>query len=232
MASRMTVSPVRRAETMVGDTHLMAGLLGERDELLRLVEAEFPDHRISVQGNRISVEGPQPEPLAHLFDELVLVLRGGRTLDPATVRHTIDMVAEDLRPSEVLNAEVVRAARGRSVRPNTAGQKRYTDAIAGHTISFGIGPAGTGKSYLAVALAVQALQSHQVNRIILTRPAVEAGERLGFLPGDLMAKVDPYLRPLYDALYDLLDYDKVTRLLERSAIEVAPIAFMRGRTLN
>jgi phosphate starvation-inducible PhoH-like protein len=135
-------------------------------------------------------------------------------------------------PAEVLTTEVLRSARGRTVRPKTAGQKRYTDAIAANTVTFGIGPAGTGKSYLAVALGVQALQAHQVERIILTRPAVEAGERLGFLPGDIMAKVDPYLRPLYDALYDLVGPDGAQRLLERGTIEVAPLAFMRGRTLN
>jgi phosphate starvation-inducible PhoH-like protein len=132
----------------------------------------------------------------------------------------------------VTSAEVVRGVRGNSVRPKTAGQRRYVDAIAANTITFGIGPAGTGKSYLAVAQAVQALQSKQVSRIILARPAVEAGERLGFLPGDLMAKVDPYLRPLYDALYDMLEPEGTQRLLERGAIEVAPLAFMRGRTLN
>ncbi len=145
---------------------------------------------------------------------------------------TIDMVRDDVRPSEIMRAEVVRAAGGKTVRPNTAGQKRYIDAIAQNIITFGIGPAGTGKSYLAVALAVQALQARQVARIILTRPAVEAGERLGFLPGDLMAKVDPYLRPLYDALYDMLEPEGAQRLLERGTIEVAPLAFMRGRTLN
>jgi phosphate starvation-inducible PhoH-like protein len=142
------------------------------------------------------------------------------------------MVRDDIRPSEVLRSEVVRAAGGKTVRPNTAGQKRYTDAISQNIITFGIGPAGTGKSYLAVAQAVHALQSRQVTRIILTRPAVEAGERLGFLPGDLMAKVDPYLRPLYDALYDLLEPEGAQRLLDRGTIEVAPLAFMRGRTLN
>jgi phosphate starvation-inducible PhoH-like protein len=142
------------------------------------------------------------------------------------------MVREDIRPSEVLSSEVVRAAGGKTVRPNTAGQKRYTDAISQNIITFGIGPAGTGKSYLAVAQAVNALQTRQVVRIILTRPAVEAGERLGFLPGDLMAKVDPYLRPLYDALYDLLEPEGAQRLLDRGTIEVAPLAFMRGRTLN
>ena len=221
-----------RAETLVPNTHLMASLLGPHDELLRLVERSFPDDRIAVQGNRIAVEGPDADALSRLFQELVLVLESGQALDAATVGRTIDMVRENVRPSEVLNAEVVRAARGRTVRPYTAGQKRYTDAIGAHTVTFGIGPAGTGKSYLAVALAVQALQSRQVTRIILTRPAVEAGERLGFLPGDLMAKVDPYLRPLYDALYDLLEPEGAQRLLDRGTIEVAPLAFMRGRTLN
>ena len=142
------------------------------------------------------------------------------------------MVKEDVSPTSVLTTEVLRSARGRSVRPKTAGQKRYTDAIGANVVTFGIGPAGTGKSYLAVALAVQALQAREVDRIILTRPAVEAGERLGFLPGDIMAKVDPYLRPLYDALYDMLDPEKVDRYLEKNVIEIAPIAFMRGRTLN
>jgi phosphate starvation-inducible PhoH-like protein len=221
-----------RAETLVPHNHLMAGLLGTRDELLRLVEAAFPETRIVVQGNRITAEGPDAERVARLFEDLVLVLESGQSLDPVTLARTIDMVREDLRPSDVLNAEVLRAAKGRRVRPNTAGQKRYTDAIATNTITFGIGPAGTGKSYLAVAAAVQALQTRQVNRIILTRPAVEAGERLGFLPGDLMAKVDPYLRPLYDALYDLLEPEGAQRLLDRGTIEVAPLAFMRGRTLN
>ena len=140
------------------------------------------------------------------------------------------MVESDLRPSDVLLTEVVRGRK--SVRPKTAGQKRYVDAVRDHTVTFAIGPAGTGKSYLAVALAVQALQAKAVNRIILTRPAVEAGERLGFLPGDMLAKVDPYLRPLYDALYDMLDPETVARLMDRGVIEVAPLAYMRGRTLN
>jgi len=221
-----------RVETMVPNTHLMASLLGPHDELLRLVERAFPEDTIAVQGNRIAVEGPEAEQLSRLFDELVLVLESGQGLDAAKVRRTIDMVLEDVRPSEVLNSEVVRAARGRSVRPYTAGQKRYTDAIAANTVTFAIGPAGTGKSYLAVALAVQALQTRAVSRIILTRPAVEAGERLGFLPGDLMAKVDPYLRPLYDALTDMVEPEGMARLLERGLVEVAPLAFMRGRTLN
>ena len=226
------VPTTSRRETLVPNTHLMASLLGPHDELLRLVERAFTEDRIAVQGNRIAVDGPDAEKLSRLFEELVLVLESGQALDAAKVRRTIDMVRDDVRPSEVLNAEVVRGARGRSIRPYTAGQKRYTDAIGASTVTFGLGPAGTGKSYLAVALAVQALQTRAVNRIILTRPAVEAGERLGFLPGDLMAKVDPYLRPLYDALYDLLEPDGAQRLLDRGTIEVAPLAFMRGRTLN
>ena len=138
----------------------------------------------------------------------------------------------DERPTEVLTHEVLRGAKGRQVRPKTAGQKRYVEAIRENIITFGIGPAGTGKSWLAVAMAVQALQARQVQRIILTRPAVEAGERLGFLPGDMMAKIDPYLRPLYDALYDMVDPEGAKALLERGTVEVAPLAFMRGRTLN
>jgi phosphate starvation-inducible PhoH-like protein len=222
----------RSAETVVPHNHLMAGLLGHRDELLRIIEAAFPDTQIAVQGNRITTTGPDAVRVARLFDELVIVLQSGQGLDGPQVSRTIDMVREDLSPSEVMNAEVLRGSRGRTVRPRSAGQKQYTDAIAENIVTFGIGPAGTGKSYLAVALAVQALQSRQVSRIILTRPAVEAGERLGFLPGDLMAKVDPYLRPLYDALFDLLDPEGAQRLLDRGTVEVAPLAFMRGRTLN
>ncbi len=178
----------------------MAGLLGTRDEHLRQIEEAFPDEQIVVQGNRISAEGPAAEVVVRLFDELIFMLQAGKNLDSSMLARTIDMVREDIRPSEVLRSEVVRGAGGKTVRPNTAGQKRYVDAISQNIITFGIGPAGTGKSYLAVAQAVHSLQSRQVSRIILTRPAVEAGERLGFLPGDLMAKVDPYLRPLYDAL--------------------------------
>ena len=212
--------------------HLMAGLLGHRDELLRLIEDAFAGTAIHVRGNEITVTGADVERAARLFDELRLLLEQGHALDQANVARTIDMVKADERPSEVLTAEVLKSARGRSVRPKTSGQKRYTDAIRDNVITFGIGPAGTGKSYLAVALAVQALQAKQVERIILTRPAVEAGERLGFLPGDMMAKIDPYLRPLYDALFDMLGTEAVGRLIERGAIEIAPLAFMRGRTLN
>jgi phosphate starvation-inducible PhoH-like protein len=225
------VSP-SQAKILVPGNHLMAALLGPRDELLRLVQAAFAGASIVVRGNEISIEGNDAVRIGRLFEEMVLLLEAGESLDAVQVGRTIDMVKEDVSPSEVLTSEVLRSARGRPVRPKTAGQKRYTDAIAANIVTFGIGPAGTGKSYLAVALAVQALQEHRVSRIILTRPAVEAGERLGFLPGDLMAKVDPYLRPLYDALYDLVDTDGAQRLLDRGTVEVAPLAFMRGRTLN
>ncbi|HVB18661.1 MAG TPA: PhoH family protein [Acidimicrobiales bacterium] len=220
------------ATTFVANTHLMSGLLGARDEHLRVIERAFPDTKIRVQGNRISVEGANAARVLRLFDELVLVLEGGQNLDTTKIARTIDMVADDLRPSEVLKHEVVRGAKGKAIRPTTAGQKRYTDAIDTSIVTFGIGPAGTGKSYLAVAQAVQALHRRQVQRIVLTRPAVEAGENLGFLPGDLMAKVDPYLRPLYDALYDMVGPEGAQRLIANGTIEVAPLAFMRGRTLN
>jgi phosphate starvation-inducible PhoH-like protein len=211
---------------------LMVGLLGQRDELLRLVEAAFPDAMVHVRGNEISVAGEGADLAGRTFEELVRLLEAGQRLDVAAVGRTIEMVKEDENPSEVLTAEVLRAPGGRVVRPKSSGQKRYVDAIRDNVVTFGIGPAGTGKSWLAVACAVQALNSKQVDRIILTRPAVEAGERLGFLPGDLMAKVDPYLRPLYDALHDMVGTETAAKLLERGAVEVAPLAFMRGRTLN
>ncbi|HZN13762.1 MAG TPA: PhoH family protein [Acidimicrobiales bacterium] len=218
-----------QVKILVPGNHLMVGLLGQRDELLRLIETAFGGARIFVRGNEITIDGEDAERVGKLFEEMVLLLEHGHALDLVNVGRTIDMVKADERPSEVLTAEVLRSSRGRSVRPKSAGQKRYVDAIAKNVITFGIGPAGTGKSYLAVALAVQALQAKEVARIILTRPAVEAGERLGFLPGDLMAKIDPYLRPLYDALHDMLEAEGMQRLMERGTIEVAPLAFMRGR---
>jgi len=221
-----------QVKMMVPGNHLMAGLLGERDELLRLIEGAFADTVVHVRGNEISLDGPEASDVGRLFEELVLLLQQGQALEPSLVRRTIDMVKADERPSEVLSKEVFRSTRGRSVRPKTSGQKQYVDAIKDNVITFGVGPAGTGKSWLAVAMAVQSLQAKEVERIVLTRPAVEAGERLGFLPGDLMAKVDPYLRPLYDALHDMVDAEGAARLLERGTVEVAPLAFMRGRTLN
>jgi phosphate starvation-inducible PhoH-like protein len=231
LESRTPVSPTQ-VKILVPGNHLMVSLLGQRDELLRLIEEAFGGTRIVVRGNEISIEGEEAERVGRLFDELVQLLESGQRFDAFDVGRTIAMVKDDVSPSEVMTTEVLRSARGRSVRPKTAGQKRYTEAIGSNVVTFGIGPAGTGKSYLAVALAVQSLQAREVDRIILTRPAVEAGERLGFLPGDIMAKVDPYLRPLYDALYDLLGPEGAQKLLERGTIEVAPLAFMRGRTLN
>ena len=209
----------------------MVGLLGHRDELLRMIEAAFPVE-ILVRGNEITITGEptDAERVGRLFEELVVLLEQGHVLDADGLGRSIEMLKADQRPTEVLTTEVVRGRK--SIRPKTAGQKKYVDAVRDHTVAFAIGPAGTGKSYLAVALAVQALQAKTVNRIILTRPAVEAGERLGFLPGDMLAKVDPYLRPLYDALHDMLEPEVVARLMERGTIEVAPLAYMRGRTLN
>jgi len=216
---------------LVPGNDLMVGLLGQRDELLRIVESAFPVS-ILVRGNEITVTGgeEQAERVGRLFEELVVLLQQGHQLDAEGLGRSIAMFKADQRPSEVLSTEVIRGRK--PVRAKTGGQKRYIDAVRDNTLTFAIGPAGTGKSYLAVAFAVQALQAKEVNRIILTRPAVEAGERLGFLPGDMLAKVDPYLRPLYDALYDMLDPEVVSRLMERGTIEVAPLAYMRGRTLN
>ena len=210
----------------------MPGLLGERDENLRLIEAAFPGTSIHVRGNEIAVDGESASEVGQVFQELLSLLEQGHPLDAGSVPAAIDMVRADERPSQIFTQEILRSGHGKSIRPKSAGQKRYVDSIAENVITFGIGPAGTGKSWLAVAMAVRALQAKEIDRIILTRPAVEAGENLGFLPGDVMAKVDPYLRPLYDALYDMLDVEAVERLIERGIVEIAPLAFMRGRTLN
>jgi phosphate starvation-inducible PhoH-like protein len=212
----------------------MVGLLGSADELLRLVEAEV-DADIHVRGNEIAVTG-QPADNAfavRVFDELIALLGTGQGLRPDSVRRVIAMLRSggSERPADVLSLDII-SRRGRTIRPKTLNQKRYVDAIDSHTIVFGIGPAGTGKTYLAMAKAVQALQTKQANRIILTRPAVEAGERLGYLPGTLSEKIDPYLRPLYDALHDMVDPESIPRLMAAGTIEVAPLAYMRGRTLN
>ena len=225
-------NPVEQAVVHVSANNLMALLLGERDQWLDAVGAQFGDTTMVARGNEIRLSGPHAGSAARVFDELIMFVEGGQRLDGDLVHRTIDMVRADELPSKVLGTEVVRLARGGSVRPKTAGQRRYIDAIADNIITFGIGPAGTGKSWLAVAMAVQALQRKQIERIVLTRPAVEAGERLGFLPGDLMAKVDPYLRPLYDAFYDMVGAEGAAKMLERGVVEVAPLAFMRGRTLN
>jgi phosphate starvation-inducible protein PhoH and related proteins len=213
----------------------MVTLLGPRDELLRTMERKFPKLQIHVRGNEFHLTGPPAEvALAErLIDELLLVIDGGQPLNRDAVERSISMLREQTseRPADVLTMNIV-SNRGRTIRPKTLNQKHYVDAIDKHTIVFGIGPAGTGKTYLAMAKAVAALQAKQVNRIILTRPAVEAGERLGFLPGTLTDKIDPYLRPLYDALHDMVDPESIPRLMAAGTIEVAPLAFMRGRSLN
>jgi phosphate starvation-inducible PhoH-like protein len=227
------MTPTTAAHTVVvPGSHLMPALCGPRDLFLRQIEKAFPGTDIAVRGNEVHVEGDDADVAVRLIEELVLLIQRGQHLDESSLARSIDMVRQHERPSTVLTDDILRGAKGRSIRPKTAGQKRYIDAIRTNVITFGLGPAGTGKSWLAVAMAVQALQSKQVQRIILTRPAVEAGERLGFLPGDLMAKIDPYLRPLYDALYDMVDLEGAQKLLERQMVEVAPLAFMRGRTLN
>lgn len=222
-------------KVLVPGEHAMVSLLGTRDELLRLVETAF-HATIHVRGNEISIaaeDADETERVAHLFEELVLLLDRGQHLDQAMVRQTIRMIRadEDERPSDVLSEALI-THRGRTIRPKTLGQKRYLDAIKASTVTFGIGPAGTGKTYLAMGAAVQALRSKQVNRLILTRPAVEAGERLGFLPGTLHEKIDPYLKPLWDALHDMMEAEELIAHVDRGTIEVAPLAYMRGRTLN
>ncbi|RFS85599.1 PhoH family protein [Actinomadura spongiicola] len=221
---------------VVPDDHSMVSLLGSRDELLHAIERAFADGiDIHVRGNEITVTGPETETdlVSRLFTEMFELLKGGTQLTPDAVERSLAMLRGESgeRPAEVLTLDVL-SSRGRTIRPKTLNQRRYVDAIDKHTIVFGIGPAGTGKTYLAMAKAVRALQDKQVNRIILTRPAVEAGERLGFLPGTLYEKIDPYLRPLYDALHDMVDPDSIPRLMAAGTIEVAPLAYMRGRTLN
>jgi len=213
----------------------MVALIGPHDDNLRAVEAAFPSVNITVRGNEITLRGPHIDCLAleNLFGELMVVIRSGNVLTVDAVARSIAMLESKPvdHPAEVLSLNIV-SNRGRSIRPKTANQKRYVDAIEDHTITFGIGPAGTGKTYLAMAKAVSALQAKKVNRIILTRPAVEAGEHLGFLPGTLNEKIDPYLRPLFDALHDMIDIETIPRMMQSGIIEVAPLAYMRGRTLN
>jgi len=217
---------------LVPGNHSMVSLLGTRDELLKLIEAAF-ESTVFVRGNEITITGEQAdaERVARLFEELITLLERGDALTADTVGRSIDIIRGDggARPSVVFGDSVL-TSRGRSIKPKTVGQKKYVDAIRKHTVVFGIGPAGTGKTYLAMAVAVQALMAKQVNRLILTRPAVEAGEKLGFLPGTLSEKIDPYLRPLYDALYEMIDAEQIGRMMERGTIEVAPLAFMRGRS--
>ena len=213
----------------------MVAVVGPHDDNLRVIEAAFPSVNITVRGNEITLRGPHIDcaKLENLFNELMVVIRSGNILNVDAVNRAIEMLEHEPvdHPAEVMSLNIV-SNRGRTIRPKTANQKRYVDAIEDHTITFGIGPAGTGKTYLAMAMAVAALQAKKINRIILTRPAVEAGEHLGFLPGTLSEKIDPYLRPLFDALHDMIDIDSIPRLMQSGIIEVAPLAYMRGRTLN
>src|SRR5216683_284891 len=219
---------------VIPEPHSMVSLLGSRDELLTVIEDEF-DADIHVRGNEITVTGSASEAavVGELFEELTTLIASGTEVTTEVVERSVAMLRRKsgARPADVLTLDIL-STRGRTIRPKTLNQKRYVDAIDKHTIVFSIGPAGTGRTYLAMAKAVKALQAKEDNRIILTRPAVEAGERLGFLPGTLYEKIDPYLRPLYDALHDMVDPDSIPRLLAAGTIEIAPLAYMRGRSLN
>jgi phosphate starvation-inducible PhoH-like protein len=221
--------------TLLVDGVAMVRLLGPQDRLLTTIEREHPGVSVHVRGNEITISGEaaQARLAKRLVEELITMVREGHDPGPAEVSTSARILGKDdqASPSDLLGQSIL-TTRGRSIRPKTVGQKEYVDAIDQNTIVFGIGPAGTGKTYLARAKAVQALQRKEVNRIILTRPAVEAGERLGFLPGTLTDKIDPYLRPLYDALNEMMDPEVVPKLLAAGTIEVAPLAYMRGRTLN
>jgi len=216
------------------DSAYVSSVLGSADDNLRVLNNRL-DADLFARGNVVTVTGPDYEVAraAKILDELEAIARRGHAVSTDTVKHTMDMVAVEAPQSvsAVLAADIVKR-RGKAIRPKTVGQSEYVQAIDDNTVVFGIGPAGSGKTYLAVAKAVQALQTKQVSRIILTRPAVEAGEKLGFLPGTLNDKIDPYLRPLYDALRDMLDPEMIPKLMEAGIIEVAPLAYMRGRTLN
>jgi phosphate starvation-inducible PhoH-like protein len=213
----------------------MLSLVGSQDEILRAIETAVPTCDILVRGNEISIDGPVDDValLDQLFAELQIIVRTGALINVEAAERSLHMLRNEasVSPAGVLTADIL-SNRGRTIRAKTLNQKKYVDAIDNNTIVFGLGPAGTGKTYLAVAKAVQALQNKEITRIILTRPAVEAGERLGFLPGTLNEKIDPYLRPLYDALHDMIEPEKIPRLMTSGTIEVAPLAYMRGRTLN
>lgn len=228
------LSKVKEIKIFVPADQSMVDLLGHRDELLEIIESKF-DGEILVRGNEITISGGEEEveAIATVFRELLNLLAAGQHLTPQSVDQTVELVhgEEELTPTKVFS-DIILVHRGKAIGPRTLGQKKYVDAIRGNTITFVIGPAGTGKTYLAMAMAVHALKDKAVGRIILTRPAVEAGERLGYLPGTLYEKVDPYLRPLYDALYDMMEVEQFQGLMDQGTIEVAPLAYMRGRTLN
>jgi phosphate starvation-inducible protein PhoH and related proteins len=212
----------------------MLDLLGDADRHLRQIEEHFPGVRFVARGDEIALSGARDdvERARTVLDELLILVQEGQSIDSGGVAEVVKMVGDEVpSPSDVLK-DGIPVGRGRMIRPKTHGQQGYMNAIRENTLTFGIGPAGTGKTYLAMAAAVDALVNGSVRRIILTRPAVEAGERLGFLPGDLTAKVDPYLRPLYDALWDMLGPEETLDLIDKGTIEIAPLAYMRGRTLN
>ncbi len=211
----------------------MVSLFGTEDKLLKTLEQTYPDVEVHARGNEVVLSGPgtQVTEAKNLIEEMVALIANGQDLAPQDLTRSAKMLEGDSRPTDVLSQSIL-SSRGKSIRPKTLGQKKYVDAIDEATIVFGIGPAGTGKTYLAMAKAVQALQRKEVSRIILTRPAVEAGERLGFLPGTLNDKIDPYLRPLFDALHEMLEPESIPKLMAAGTIEVAPLAYMRGRTLN
>ena len=211
----------------------MALVTGPADVLLRLVQDSF-DARVSVRGDEVSFAGDDAavKSLEMLFADLFKQVKDGEAPDEKSVGRLIGLLrTAEMSPGE-LRDDVLLTYRGKAIRPKTAGQKRFVDAIRANTVTFGLGPAGTGKTYLTCAMAVAALQRKEVGRIVLTRPIVEAGESLGFLPGTMMEKVDPYIRPLYDALFDMYDVERATSLIEQGTIEIAPLAFMRGRTFN
>ncbi len=230
----MTSPPDTKTRIRIPSNHLMIELLGTRDVHLRRVETAFPGARLVARGNEIDITGNEREIgiVNTVLDELLVLVQEGQSLDADRVDRVIAMVKVDAPNPSGVFTDSIAVARGRVVRPKTRGQKLYVDAIREHTLTFAIGPAGTGKTYLAMATAVETLLTGGVRRIILSRPAVEAGERLGFLPGDLAAKVDPYLRPLYDALYEMLGPEQTGRFMEEGTIEIAPLAYMRGRTFN
>lgn len=217
----------------VPDQLEMTALVGAHDELLRLIQQSF-NSRITLRGDQIVLSGDaiEVQALTSLFSDLINRVQAGEMPDQGSVRRAIDLVRTGELAPEGLHDDIILTYRGRALRPKTVGQKTYVDSMRKNTITFGIGPAGTGKTYLAMAMAVAALRRKEVGRIVLTRPVVEAGESLGFLPGTLSEKVDPYIRPLYDALFDMTDMERANRLLDDGIIEIAPLAFMRGRTLN
>jgi len=228
--------PGLRTEVVLFDSSdQMVQSLGSHDEALRFIEAQFPAVDFHVRGNELAISGPAADVprIMRLLNEVRGLVARGTIITPAVLQQLVSMLrTQSLQnPVEVLTHNIL-SSRGKTIRPKTLNQKNYVDAIDANTVIFGIGPAGTGKTYLAMAKAVQALQQKEVTRIILTRPAVEAGERLGFLPGTLSDKIDPYLRPLYDALHEMMDPESIPRLIAAGTIEVAPLAYMRGRTLN